>query len=202
MREGFCLVPLLTNSQCPEQCLPHSGHPGWGWSGRTVLRDTSSLKTLYILTGLLFEGQGWFITRRQSAQSWPAAWWIVQDGAFRLPQLLGVIQLVEFALLQLWASWTESEGQGRVDSCEVRFCSPRTSAGRSTEAVVTAWCRIAGLAQLDRAQAWGLCSRILLNEFSGLLNSELLKTEIFLIWGFQRNSQTIHIHHFEGETWS
>lgn len=166
------------NSQCPEHCLPDSGHSGWDWSKMTVLRDTYSIKTSYILTCLLSEAQGWFITRRQSAQNWPAAWWIVQDGAFRLPQLLGVIQLVEFALLQSWASWTESEGQGCVDSYEVHFSSPRTSAGCSTEAVVTMLGQISGPAAAGwRRRGGSFCSQIFLKEFSGLLNSELLKKE-------------------------
>ena len=85
--------------------------------------------------------------RKQLAQNWPAAWSIVQDGASRLPQLLGVIQLVEFALLQLGASLAESEGQGCMDSCEVHSCSPRTSDRCSAEAVVTVLWQISGPTQ-------------------------------------------------------
>lgn len=140
-----------------------------------------------------FEGHGWFIARRQSAQNWPAAWWVVQDGAFRLPQMLGVIRLAEYALLELWASWTESEGRVRVDSCEVHFCSPRISIGCSTEAVVTALPNLRPGHSWMKVQAW---VQIFLNEFSGLLSSKLLKTKIFLMWVFQLNSPTTH--HFEG----
>lgn len=72
---------------------------------------------------------------------------------------------------------------GPVDSREVHFCSPRTSSGCGTEAVVTAVPNLRPCRSWMTARAWVLLSQIFLNEFSGLLNSELLKTKIFLIWG-------------------
>lgn len=140
--QGFYLVCSLMNSQCPEQYLPNIGHSWWDgevkweWLLRDMLRHI-----IHVDMPLSWADSS---HRKHLDQKWSASWWIVHDGAFRLPQLLGFIHLVEFALLQLWASWTESEVQGSVNSCEVHSRSPRISAGCFTEAVITVLCQISG----------------------------------------------------------
>lgn len=131
------------NSQCPEQCLPNSGHSCWGWSGMTV-RDMYSLEISCMSTWLSFEGRGWFITQKAVGSELASClvnWrgWSLQATAAAGGHSADGICLVA-TVSQLDWEWRP----GCMNSCEVHSSSPRTPTGRCTEAVVAVLCQISG----------------------------------------------------------
>lgn len=181
--------------------LPNNRHSWWGGHVGWLVRDTHSLETSYMLICLSFESQGWFIMQKTVGSELASC---LMDCAGWSPSVYHSCW-GSFSWWNLPCCKCEPAGQKWRPGLREFLWSPLLLPQDVFWLLYGGCCNCAvpnlrPYHSWTEAQGWVLLVPDFLMEFSGLLNPELLKTEIVLIWGFQLNSQTIH--YFENSTWS